>query len=98
MPIEHLGLTGLMALEGFLGTLLVVAAYRLAPVVVVAPMQYGQIIWATIFGIYYFNEPMTIYTITGIGIIIASGLYIMLKSHWQQQAEAAKNVDAPQIS
>jgi drug/metabolite transporter (DMT)-like permease len=39
MPIEHVGLTGLMALEAFVGTLCIVWAYRWAPAMVAAPMQ-----------------------------------------------------------
>lgn len=81
MPIAHIGRTGLMALEGFLGSLLIVAAYRHAAAVVVAPMQYGQIIWATLFGVLFFGEPMDAATILGIGVIIGSGLFIMLRSN-----------------
>jgi S-adenosylmethionine uptake transporter len=84
MPATHLGLTGLMALESFLGSLLIIAAYRNAPAVVVAPMQYGQIIWATLFGVLFFNEPMDTPTIAGIAVIIAAGLFIMLYSHHRQ--------------
>lgn len=86
MPAAHLGLTGLMALEAFLGSLLIIAAYRHAPAVVVAPMQYGQIIWATLFGVLFFNEPMDAPTIAGIGVIIVAGLFIMLYSHHRQAA------------
>jgi drug/metabolite transporter (DMT)-like permease len=80
MPVAHLGLSGLMALEGFLGSVFIIAAYRHAPAIVVAPMQYSQIIWATLFGTLYFGEPMDAATIIGIGVIIASGLFITLRS------------------
>jgi S-adenosylmethionine uptake transporter len=79
MPALHLGLIGLMALEGFAGSLLIVAAYRLAPAVVVAPMQYVQIIVATIFGVILFDERMDAMTALGIAIIIAAGLVILLR-------------------
>ena len=78
MSILHLGFTGLMALEGFAGSLLIILAYRYAPAVVVAPMQYVQIIWATLFGMLYFGEPMSGATILGITVIILAGLSIML--------------------
>ena len=79
MPMLHLGLTWLMALEGFAGSLLIIAAYRLAPAVVIAPMQYVQIIIATLFSTLYFNEPMDAYTVAGIAVIIAAGLFIMTR-------------------
>jgi len=77
MPLAHLGLTALMAVELFIGGFLVVAAYRLAPVVVVAPMQYSQIIWATVLGALIFGEAMDGPTWGGIGLIIAAGLFIL---------------------
>ena len=79
MPAAHLGLLGLMALEGFVGTLFMVWAYRAAPAVVVAPMQYVQIIVATLFSTLYFHEPMDAYTVAGIAVIIGAGLFIMTR-------------------
>ena len=83
MPLWHIGLTGLMALEGVLGSLLIIMAYRNAPALVVAPMQYGQIIWASVFGVLLFGEPMDAPTLIGIAVIIAAGLFIMLRSGGQ---------------
>lgn len=85
MPATHLGLLGLMAVEGFVGSLFIVWAYRAAPAVVVAPMQYVQIIVATLFSTLYFHEPMDAYTVLGIAVIIAAGLFIMTR---QKPAEA----------
>lgn len=79
MPAAHLGLLGLMALEGFIGSLFIVWAYRAAPAVVVAPMQYVQIIIATLFSTLYFHEPMDAWTVAGISVIIAAGLFIMTR-------------------
>ena len=45
MPIEHLALVGVMSLFAFVGMLLVISSYRLGEAVVIAPMQYSQIIW-----------------------------------------------------
>lgn len=79
MPIEHLGLVGIIALFGFVAMLFVIAAYRLAPAVVVAPMQYSQMIWAAIFGALIFDESPDAWTLAGAAVIIASGLYIVLR-------------------
>ncbi len=77
MPIEHLALTGLMACFAIGGTYLVIAAYHRAPAIVVAPMQYSQIIWAALAGAFLFDESISAITWAGLGIIIASGLYIL---------------------
>lgn len=79
MPIEHLGLLAMMSALGFLGGLFIIAAYRTAPAIIVAPMQYSQIIWATLYGFLFFNESLDQYTVIGTLVIIASGLYIVLR-------------------
>lgn len=79
MPIEHLGMIGIIALFGFVAMLLIIAAYRTAEAVIVAPMQYSQMIWAAIFGYLIFEETPDRYTLIGAGVIIASGIYIVLR-------------------
>ncbi|MEO6299670.1 MAG: DMT family transporter [Paracoccaceae bacterium] len=79
MPITHLGLVAAMAALGITASLLSIAAYRRAPAIIVAPMQYSQIIWATIFGTLIFNESHDFWTAVGTAIIIASGIYIVLR-------------------
>jgi S-adenosylmethionine uptake transporter len=79
MPVTHLGLSATMSALGFCAGLLAISAYRRAPAVIVAPMQYSQIIWATIYGTLLFNEKPDIVTIAGTAVIIGSGLYIVLR-------------------
>ncbi len=79
MPVAHLGLSFAMAALGLLGGFLAIAAYRRAAAVIVAPMQYSQIIWATIFGALIFGETMDRVTLIGTAVIIASGVYIVLR-------------------
>ena len=81
MPLPHLGLSLLMAVELVAGGLVIIAAYRAAPVIVVAPMQYSQIVWGVAFGTLFFAETLDLPTAIGIGIIISSGLVIL--SHRQ---------------
>ena len=50
MPIQHLGAIGLVSLLGFSAGLMLIAAYKRAEAATVAPMQYSQIIWATVYG------------------------------------------------
>ena len=79
MPVTHLGLVAAMAFLGLTASMLAIAAYRRAPAIIVAPMQYSQIIWATIFGALIFDERPDLYTAAGTAIIIASGIYIVLR-------------------
>lgn len=79
LPIEHFGLLGLLSLLAFAGGLLVIAAYKSGDAAVVAPMQYSQILWASVFGLVFFDESPDRETIAGAAIIIASGIYIVLR-------------------
>jgi len=79
MPIEDLGLVALMSVLGWIGGVVIIAAYKTAEAVIVAPMQYSQIIWAIIFGYFFFGETIDLQTAIGASIIIASGLYIVLR-------------------
>lgn len=66
-----------MGLLGTLGGLLIIAAYRVAPSIVVAPMQYSQIFWASILGFLFFGEVPGEMTAIGIGVIIAAGMALL---------------------
>ncbi|NJM83863.1 MAG: DMT family transporter [Tabrizicola sp.] len=79
MPVTHLGLTAVMALQGLVGALLIIAAYRTAHAVIVAPMQYSQIIWAALYGWLFFDEGIDVFTAVGTAVIIASGIYIVMR-------------------
>ena len=80
MTPGQVGLTFLMAVELFLGGYAIVAAYRRAPAIVVAPMQYSQIFWAAVLGWLLFGEVIGLATALGIAIIIASGMVLLARS------------------
>lgn len=79
MPLEHLGMLGAMAAMGLIGGLLSIYAYRAAPAVIVAPMQYSQMLWAVFYGWLFFSESLDWNTALGSAVIIASGMYIVLR-------------------
>ena len=79
MPVEHLALLLGMALLGFTASIVIILAYRAGEAVIVAPMQYSQILWAIFFGTLLFNETPDVVTLVGAGVIIASGIYIVLR-------------------
>lgn len=79
MPVSHLGLVGVMALLAFVAGLFLITAYKAADAAIVAPMQYSQILWAAVYGAFFFNETSDQTTWIGAGIVIASGLYVVLR-------------------
>ncbi len=79
MPLSDFGMVGAISALAFAAGLLMIAAYRTADAAIVAPMQYSQIIWAAIFGAMFFGETMDFRTVIGVGIIVLSGLYVVLR-------------------
>lgn len=79
MTVDHLALSAIIAVFGLIGATLTIRAYRQAEAVIVAPMQYSQIIWATGYGWFLFHERVDTATLIGAAVIIASGLYIVLR-------------------
>ncbi|SEN33242.1 S-adenosylmethionine uptake transporter [Pseudorhodobacter antarcticus] len=88
MPIEHLGMIGIIATFGFVASLFIIDAYKSAEAVIVAPMQYSQMIWAAIFGYFIFNEAPDEWTLIGASVIMASGVYIVLR---ESRGKTSKN-------
>jgi S-adenosylmethionine uptake transporter len=66
----------LLGLIGTLGHLLIVGAFSRASPSILAPFQYLEILGATLLGVLIFDEFPGVATWFGIGIIVASGLYV----------------------
>jgi S-adenosylmethionine uptake transporter len=81
VPVDgiHFAMFAAMSALGFAGGLLIIAAYKAADAAIVAPMQYSQLLWAAVFGYFIFAEFPDLWTWVGAAIIIASGLYIVLR-------------------
>jgi drug/metabolite transporter (DMT)-like permease len=71
----------LMSLCGGIGQLCLTGALRWAPVSVVLPMDYSTILWSTILGWLIWNDWPLATTFIGAAVIVASGLYIVLREH-----------------
>ena len=50
-----------------------------AEAVVVAPMQYSQIVWAVFYGALFFEESPDAITLVGAAVVMGSGIYILLR-------------------
>lgn len=84
MPFVYVPVSGVdMAHFGIIAALVLtamgfmIAAYTRADAMVVAPMQYSQIIWAAIFGALIFGEYPDLQTYLGTAIVAVAGLYIL---------------------
>ncbi|TYC67292.1 DMT family transporter [Stappia sp. BW2] len=85
VPVKLVDL-GLMAAIGFLSVcaqFLTITAYKAAPAAVVAPLQYSQILWASLFGVLFFSETPDFYVGLGSAVIIASGIFVV----WRESRE-----------
>lgn len=72
-----LALLILGGLIGGVGQLLLTEALRVAPVGVVAPFDYSQLIWATAIGFLVWGELPHLATVIGALVVAASGVYIL---------------------
>ena len=79
MPIEHLGYLAIISVFAWVGGRFIIAAYQTGEAAIVAPMQYSQILWATVYGFVFFSESLDLYTGVGASIIIASGIFIVFR-------------------
>lgn len=70
--------------------ILAVYAYRNAPASTLAPLQYFEIVCATLFGWLVFHDFPDMLKWLGIAIIIASGLYII----WRERVTASRKAAA----
>lgn len=77
-----------VGISASLSGILSVYAYRAAPASTLAPLQYLEIVSATIFGWLVFNHFPDPLKWLGIAIIVASGLYII----WRERRFASKPV------
>lgn len=70
-----------IALFGTAGMTLITQAFRLAPAVVVAPLDYTALVWATVAGWLVWNELPDLPIFFGATIIIASGVFVIWREN-----------------
>ena len=70
-----------LGLFGGLGQLFLTSALRFAPVSVVVPFDYSQLIWAVLLGWLLFDTHPAASTWAGAALIVASGLYTLFREH-----------------
>ena len=79
MPLNDLAAMAILSLFGFIGLNCLLVAFKSTAATAIAPMQYSQIIWATLFGVMIFNETVNLPTVVGASLIIISGTIIVIR-------------------
>ncbi|MEQ9814729.1 MAG: DMT family transporter [Azospirillaceae bacterium] len=77
MTLEHWALSAVSGLLGGIAALTATTAFRIAPSAMVAPFQYTQLIWGTLYGWLIWRDMPDGLVALGGAVIIASGLYIL---------------------
>ena len=80
----------LIGLLGSVANLLLTQSYKLAEVTLTTPLKYLSLVFAIIFGFYFFKEVPTIYTLSGAGLIVVSSAIIFFR-----ESELKKPITLP---
>lgn len=84
LPDAQWGLLLLVGLLGMAGHQLLIHAYGLAPGASLAPCLYLQLAFATLAGWLVFSHAPDAWTLTGVGLIGASGIVSALADRWRR--------------
>lgn len=74
LQVAHLWLFLGVALFGTAGMVLMTQAFRVAPATLIAPLDYSALVWASLFGWWFWQEIPDSLTYIGAAVIVASGL------------------------
>ena len=75
----------ILCVTGALGHYLMIKALEVAEASVLQPFSFLQLVFASMIGVAIYNESLTIYTIIGAAIIVASGLFIIWRERHKQK-------------
>lgn len=87
----HIGWLCLTALFATAGHYTMTRALACAPITVTQPVQFLQLVWATILGIVAFGEPLDPFVILGGAIVVASATYIS----YRERVASRKEITPP---
>lgn len=91
IPISLVELGGILAMSVALtiGQIFTVRSFRAAPVGVVAPFQYTELVWATLIGWVVWAELPDAHVWAGAAIVVVAGLYMIWRESRAKAAKAA---------
>lgn len=74
-----------VGIAAIIAHLFITFALSMAPATIIAPLQYFEIVTATLFGYLFFSDFPDKWTFLGVFIIIFSGVYVILREHKAQK-------------
>lgn len=83
---EHLPWLLVLGLTGALGQYLIIYAFRCASPSVIAPFEYTALLWGIALDWLLWSTIPSARVVTGAGVVIASGLYVLYREHWATRA------------
>lgn len=75
-----------LGLSAGIGHYLLIMAFQRVGPAAAAPFSYTQLAWVMLFGYLFFGEIPDVVSLTGILVIVGSGLFVALRSFWRRQA------------
>ena len=91
MTFAQTGALALAALALPVGLLCLTAAVRIGELAVVTPFRYSIFVWALLFGYIAFDERPDVWTFVGTAIVLASGLYTLMREAALKKDIAARS-------
>lgn len=88
-PLDLVFLISIGLIGGF-AQFAMTQAFRLAPVAIIAPYEYGALVFAMMFGYLIWGEVPDAFLLIGAAIVVASGLYILHRETVLSRARAAR--------
>jgi drug/metabolite transporter (DMT)-like permease len=83
ITLPYLIAIGFIAAASFI---LIFTSYRIASPAVISPFEYSIMIWATSYGLIFFDETPELKTIIGMILIVCGGIYIFIREKAQDQS------------
>jgi drug/metabolite transporter (DMT)-like permease len=72
----------ILGVSGAIGQYLIIHAFRRAAPSVIAPFEYTALLWGVALDWVIWNTVPSLRVLSGAGIVIASGLYVIYREHW----------------
>jgi drug/metabolite transporter (DMT)-like permease len=91
MSMASIGILAGASLLLLVGYQCIVLAMRNGEIAIVAPFRYTSLIWSISIGILFFSEEPDVWMVTGVAIIIVSGLYTFARENKRRAALAQQS-------
>jgi drug/metabolite transporter (DMT)-like permease len=87
----EIALLALTAVFATLGHYTMTKAFNLAPLSVLQPISFLQLLWATLFGVILFGESIDIFVVIGGAVLVISTSYIAYRESFANATQAIRN-------